>query len=78
MTSYKALTMPSIRLEVLPQPLAQHIPVFMLMTGTKFGQGTRGITKIREGDYFGATNAAEIFFLQNRQKSVRHVIHENN
>jgi hypothetical protein len=47
------------------------------MTGTKFGQGTRGITKIHNGDYFGATNAAEIFFAK-QAKRVRHLIHENN
>jgi hypothetical protein len=47
------------------------------MTGTKIGQGTRGIIKILNGDYFGATDAAEIFFAK-QAKRVRHVILENN
>jgi hypothetical protein len=47
------------------------------MKGTKFGQGTSGVIKIRNGDYFGATDAAEIFFVK-QAKRVRHVIHENN
>jgi hypothetical protein len=36
-----------------------------LMTGTKFGQGTRGIIKIHNGDFIGDTDTAD--FLQNRQ-----------
>jgi hypothetical protein len=47
------------------------------MTGTEFEQGTRGIIKIRNGDYFGATDEAEIVFAK-QAKRVRHVIHENN
>jgi hypothetical protein len=47
-----------------------------LMTGTKFGQGTRGFIKIRNGYFTGDTDTAEIFFAK-QAKRVRHVIHEN-
>jgi hypothetical protein len=32
------------------------------LTGTKFGQGTRGIIKIRNGDFIGDTDTAKIYF----------------
>jgi hypothetical protein len=38
-----------------------------LMTGTKFGQGTRSIIKIRNGDFIGDTDTAEIFFAKTRK-----------
>jgi hypothetical protein len=37
-----------------------------LMTGTKVGQGTRGITQIRKGDYL-AIRGKRKYYLQNRQ-----------
>jgi hypothetical protein len=48
-----------------------------LMTGPKFGQGTRGIIKIRNGHFICDTDTAEIIFAK-QAKRVRHVIHENN
>jgi hypothetical protein len=39
-----------------------------LMTGTKFGQGTRGIIKIRNGDFIGETDTAEIFFAKQAKR----------
>jgi hypothetical protein len=48
-----------------------------LMTGTKFGQGTRGIIKIRNGDFIGDKDTAEIFFAK-QAKRTRHIIYENN
>jgi hypothetical protein len=33
-----------------------------LMSGAKFRQGTRGIIKIRNGNFIGDTDLTEIFF----------------
>jgi hypothetical protein len=45
------------------------------MTGTKFGQGTRGRSKIRNGDFLGDLVETKIFFAI-QTKGV--LIHENN
>jgi hypothetical protein len=45
------------------------------MTGTKFGQGTRGMIKIRNGYFFCDANETEIVFAK---QAKRVLIHENN
>jgi hypothetical protein len=46
----------------IPNKLRANEQIYSLMMGTKFGQGTRGMTKIRNGDIFGAMVATIFFF----------------